>query len=49
MARDAPAAARAAQDHMIYTKRVRAEIIAAEARLEISLRRIEGGSLTSRN
>ncbi|MEF9601246.1 FCD domain-containing protein [Paracoccus sp. PXZ] len=49
MARDPEAAARAAQDHMSYTKRVRAEIIAAETRLEISLRRIEGGSLTARN
>ncbi|GLK64155.1 FCD domain-containing protein [Paracoccus kondratievae] len=49
MARDPEAAARAARDHMVYTQRVRAEIIAAEARLEISLRRIEGGSLTPRN
>jgi GntR family transcriptional repressor for pyruvate dehydrogenase complex len=48
MARDAEAAGRAAEDHMSYTKRVMSEISAAEARLEISLRRIEGGSISSR-
>lgn len=48
MARDPAAAGRAAEDHMIYTKRVMNEIAAAEARLEISLRRIDGGSITSR-
>ena len=49
MARDPVAAGRAAQDHMIYTRRVMDEITAAEARLEISLRRIDGGSLSSRS
>ena len=49
MARDPVAAGRAAQDHMIYTRRVMDEISAAEARLEISLRRIDGGSLSSRS
>ncbi len=48
MARDPIAAARAAEDHMGYTKRVLNEIIAAEARLEFSLRRIEGGSIAQR-
>lgn len=48
IARDAEAASRAARDHMTYTRRVLGEITAAEARLEISLRRIDGGSLTSR-
>ena len=49
MARDPAAAGRAAQDHMTYTRRVMDEIAAAEARLEISLRRIDGGSLTFRS
>ncbi len=48
MARDADAAGRAASDHMTYTRRVLGEIAAAEARLEISLRRIDGGHLSSR-
>lgn len=48
IARDAPAAAQAAEAHMTYTRRVLAEIAAAEARLEISLRRIEGGSISQR-
>jgi len=48
MARDPVAAGRAAEDHMTYTQRVLGEIAAAEARLEISLRRIDGGSLSSR-
>ncbi len=48
MARDAAAAGKAAEDHMTYTQRVLGEIAAAEARLEISLRRIDGGSLSSR-
>lgn len=48
MARDAAAAGRAAEEHMIYTKRVLAEIAAADARLEISLRRIDGGNISSR-
>ncbi|MTH66199.1 FCD domain-containing protein [Paracoccus shanxieyensis] len=48
MARDPAAAARAAEDHMIYTKRVLSEIAAAEARLEISLRRIDGGNIAQR-
>ena len=48
MARDPIAAARAAEDHMGYTKRVLNEIIAAEARLEISLRRLQGGNISQR-
>jgi GntR family transcriptional repressor for pyruvate dehydrogenase complex len=48
MARDAAAAGRAAEEHMIYTKRVLTEIAAADARLEISLRRIDGGNISSR-
>ena len=48
MARDPEAAGRAAEDHMTYTRRVLNEIAAAEARLEISLRRIDGGNLSSR-
>ncbi|RDW11995.1 FCD domain-containing protein [Paracoccus thiocyanatus] len=48
IARDPEGAARAAIDHMHYTRRVLAEIVAAEARLEISLRRIEGGSIAQR-
>ncbi len=48
MARDPVAATRAAEDHMTYTRRVLNEIAAAEARLEISLRRIEGGSIAQR-
>ena len=47
MARDPAAAGKAAEDHMLYTRRVLNEIAAAEARLEISLRRIQGGNLTS--
>ena len=34
---------------MVYTKRVMDEIAAADARLEISLRRIDGGSISSRS
>jgi GntR family transcriptional repressor for pyruvate dehydrogenase complex len=48
MARDPAAAGNAAEEHMTYTKRVLDEIAAAESRLEISLRRIEGGSISSR-
>lgn len=48
MARDAEAAGRAAEEHMTYTRRVLSEIAAADARLEISLRRIEGGSISTR-
>ena len=33
---------------MTYTRRVLDEIAAAEARLEISLRRIDGGNISSR-
>lgn len=33
---------------MTYTKRVLDQINAAEARLEISLRRIDGGNISSR-
>ncbi len=49
IARDPEAAGKAAQDHMDYTRRVLAEIEAAEARLEISLRRLEGGGVSLRN
>lgn len=49
MSRDPAAAGRAAEEHMAYTQRVLAEISAAEARLEISLRRIDGGNLSSRS
>lgn len=49
MARDPEAAGKAAEEHMAYTLRVMNEIAAAEARLEISLRRIDGGSLTFRS
>ena len=48
VARDPVAAGQAAEAHMTYTQRVLREINAAEARLEISLRRIEGGSISSR-
>ncbi len=48
MAREAEAAGRAAAAHMTYTQRVLGEIAAAEARLEISLRRIDGGNISSR-
>jgi len=48
MRRDPDEAGRAAEEHMTYTRRVLAEIAAAEARLEISLRRIEGGGISSR-
>lgn len=49
IARDAEAAGRAAEDHMIYTKRVLEEIAAAETRLEMSLRRIDGGYISARS
>ena len=48
LARDPVAAGQAAEDHMTYTKRVLDEITAADARLEISLRRIDGGNISSR-
>jgi len=48
MSRDAEAAAAAAREHMSYTGRIRAEIAAEEARREISLRRVEGGSIAQR-
>lgn len=48
MARDPEAAGRAAEEHIVYTKRVMDEIAAADARLEISLRRIDGGSISAR-
>ena len=48
IARDPAAAGLAAEEHMAYTKRVLDEIAAAEARLEISLRRIDGGNISSR-
>jgi len=44
MARDPEAAGEASREHMTYTRRVMDEIAAAEARLEISLRRIDGGN-----
>lgn len=48
MARDPAGAGSAAEEHMAYTKRVLDEIAAADARLEISLRRIDGGSISAR-
>jgi GntR family transcriptional repressor for pyruvate dehydrogenase complex len=48
IARDPGTAGRAAEEHMTYTKRVLGEIAAAEARLEISLRRIDGGGISPR-
>jgi GntR family transcriptional repressor for pyruvate dehydrogenase complex len=48
IARDPVAAGRAAEEHMTYTKCVLSEIAAADARLELSLRRIEGGSISTR-
>ena len=48
IARDAAAAGLAAEKHIAYAKRVLDEITASDARLEISLRRIDGGSLSSR-
>lgn len=48
MAHDPATAGRAAEDHMLYTRRVLNEIAAADARLEISLRRLQGGNLSSR-
>jgi GntR family transcriptional repressor for pyruvate dehydrogenase complex len=47
MARDPVAAGDAAAAHMFYTRDALREIHAAEARLEISLRRIEGGNLSA--
>jgi len=47
-ARDAPAAGCSAEAHMTYTQHVLSESGAAEARLEISIRRIEGGNVTAR-
>jgi len=49
MARDPEAAGKAAEDHMLYTRRVINEIAAAEARLQISLRRLQGGDLSPRD
>lgn len=48
IARAPEAAGRAASEHMTYTRRALGEIAAAEARLEISLRRIDGGHLSPR-
>ncbi len=48
IARDPVGAGQAAEDHMIYTQRVMSEIAAADARLEISLRRIDGGNISTR-
>lgn len=49
MARDAEAAERAAEAHIRYTRKALAEINAAEARLEISLRRLDGGQAGARS
>lgn len=49
MARDAAAAERAAEAHIRYTRKALAEINAAEARLEISLRRLDGGQVGGRS
>ncbi|WP_393976468.1 FCD domain-containing protein [Xanthobacter nonsaccharivorans] len=49
LAGDPEAAGRCAEAHMSYTRRVIAEIAASEARLEISLRRIDGGNIASRS
>lgn len=48
MSRDPDAAGRAAEAHIHYTYRAMAEIHAAEERLGISLRRLEGGNLAVR-
>ncbi|WP_289016291.1 FCD domain-containing protein [uncultured Methylobacterium sp.] len=48
MAHDPIAAGKAAEAHMVYTRRVLSEIAAADARLEISLRRLQGGNLSLR-
>lgn len=48
IAHDPTAAEEAAEEHMAYTRRVLDEITAAEARLEISLRRIDGGNISAR-
>jgi GntR family transcriptional repressor for pyruvate dehydrogenase complex len=48
LARDPEAAGAAAAAHLGYTERVLHEIRAAESRLEISLRRIDGGNLSKR-
>lgn len=37
-----------AADHMEHTRRVMQEIVAAGERLEISLRRIDGGNVSTR-
>ena len=47
MDRDPVAAGEAAAQHMLYTRNAIREIHAAEARHEISLRRIEGGNLSA--
>ncbi|MFT3973834.1 MAG: FCD domain-containing protein [Amaricoccus sp.] len=47
LARDPEAAGEAAAAHMFYTRHALREIHAAEARLEISLRRIDGGNLSA--
>lgn len=47
MDRDPVAAGQAAEVHMLYTRDALREIHAADARLEISLRRIEGGNLSA--
>lgn len=48
IARDPEAATRAAENHIAYTRRVLNEIAAAETRLEISLRRLQGGNISQR-
>ncbi|WP_347267783.1 FCD domain-containing protein [Paracoccus sp. (in: a-proteobacteria)] len=49
LAGDAEAAGRAAEAHTDYVRRALAEVAAADARLQVSLRRIEGGKLTPRD
>jgi GntR family transcriptional repressor for pyruvate dehydrogenase complex len=44
--RNPQAAGDAAANHMVYTRRVLGEIAMAEGRLELSLRRINGGNIT---
>jgi GntR family transcriptional repressor for pyruvate dehydrogenase complex len=46
LARDAAAAGDAASGHLLYTRAVLREIKAADARLETSLRRIQGGNVS---
>ncbi len=47
MAGDGPAAAEAARTHLIYVRQAAKEIQAAEEQLDVSLRRLEGGSISA--